>query len=195
MTLAVVRPSGDLARSALIVAGLFAVVTARWAAIRGGASDGIAVGLAFGAALAAVALAGGLRLGLPRASSLLVGVAGGAVLVGVAVAIRQPGPALFPGPGAAFVPWVAATVLVATAEELILRGVLFDALDRSAGIVVAVALTSVLFALMHVPLYGWHVVPLDLGVGLWLAGLRLIGGGVAAPAVAHVLADLATWWL
>ena len=56
-------------------------------------------------------------------------------------------------------------------------------------------MTSVVFALLHVPLYGWHVVPLDLGVGLWLAGLRLISGGVAAPAVAHVVADLATWWL
>jgi hypothetical protein len=48
---------------------------------------------------------------------------------------------------------------------------------------------------MHVPLYGWHVVPLDLGVGLWLAGLRLATGGIAAPAIAHTIADLATWWL
>jgi len=55
--------------------------------------------------------------------------------------------------------------------------------------------TSVAFALMHVPLYGWHVVPLDLGVGIWLGGLRLLGRGVAAPALAHVLADLVTWWL
>jgi hypothetical protein len=48
---------------------------------------------------------------------------------------------------------------------------------------------------MHVPLYGWHVVPLDLGVGLWLAGLRLATGGIAAPAIAHAVADLATWWV
>ena len=60
---------------------------------------------------------------------------------------------------------------------------------------VAVIVTAVLFAMMHVPLYGWHVVPLDLGVGLWLAGLRLATGGVAAPAIAHTVADLATWWL
>jgi len=33
--------------------------------------------------------------------------------------------------------------------------------------------TSVLFALIHVPIYGWHVVPLDVGVGLWFGGLRL----------------------
>lgn len=59
----------------------------------------------------------------------------------------------------------------------------------------AIAVTSLAFALIHVPLYGWHVVPLDLGVGVWLAGLRLASGSVAAPAIAHALADLATWWM
>jgi hypothetical protein len=48
---------------------------------------------------------------------------------------------------------------------------------------------------MHVPLYGWGVVPVDLAAGVWLAGLRLAGGGVGAPVVAHLLADLAGWWL
>jgi membrane protease YdiL (CAAX protease family) len=203
MTLATVRPAGDLVRPALLAGGLFAAVAARWAAVGWGANDGIAVGLMFGTALAAVALAGGQplglaggqRLGLPRPWSALIGVAGGAILVGLAVAIRQSGPGLLFAPSAAFLPWVSATILVGTAEELILRGVLFDALDRSAGLLAAVVVTSILFALMHVPLYGWHVVPLDLGVGFWLGGLRLVSGGVAAPAIAHVLADLATWWL
>jgi len=63
------------------------------------------------------------------------------------------------------------------------------------GTIVAILGTSLLFALIHVPLYGWHVVPLDFGVGLWLAGLRLLSGGVAAPAIAHTIADLATYWL
>jgi membrane protease YdiL (CAAX protease family) len=98
-------------------------------------------------------------------------------------------------PAAAFAPWVGVTVVVATAEELVLRGALFDELDARLGTLGAVVLTSVAFALMHVPLYGWHVVPLDLGVGLWLAGLRLATGGIAAPAIAHTIADLATWWL
>jgi membrane protease YdiL (CAAX protease family) len=61
--------------------------------------------------------------------------------------------------------------------------------------VLAVAVPSLAFALMHVPLYGWQVVPLDLGVGVWLGGLRLATGGVAAPAMAHGLADLSTWWI
>ena len=59
----------------------------------------------------------------------------------------------------------------------------------------AVAFTTIAFALLHVPLYGWHVVPLDLGVGLGFAGLRLLTKGIAAPAAAHAVADLATWWL
>ncbi len=100
-----------------------------------------------------------------------------------------------PGAATAFIPWAAVTVLVASAEEIVLRGALFDALDVSHGTVAAVLVTSVVFALMHVPLYGWHVVPLDLGVGLWLAGLRIASGGIVAPAVAHAIADLATWWL
>ena len=148
----------------------------------------------FGLGLLVTALLGGWRPERVRVSSLAVGAAGGLVLVGLALATRS-GPVAALAPAAAFGPWVVATILVATAEELILRGVLFGAFDRRLGVSWAVAITAVLFAVMHVPLYGWHVVPLDLGVGLWLGGLRLASGGVAAPAVAHGLADLATWWL
>jgi membrane protease YdiL (CAAX protease family) len=59
----------------------------------------------------------------------------------------------------------------------------------------ALGLTTLAFALMHVPMYGWHVVPLDLAVGFTLGGLRIATRGIAAPAVAHAIADLATWWL
>jgi hypothetical protein len=37
--------------------------------------------------------------------------------------------------------------------------------------------------------------PLDLAVGLLLGGLRIVSGGVLAPAVAHVVADLVGGWL
>ena len=74
-------------------------------------------------------------------------------------------------------------------------GRLFDALRRAGGIAPAILITTVAFALLHLPLYGWHVVPLDLAVGLAFAGLRLATGGLAAPAAAHAVADLATWWL
>ena len=64
-----------------------------------------------------------------------------------------------------------------------LRGVLFDRLRGSRGLVAAVAATTIAFAVMHVPAYGWHVVPLDLAVGLGFAGLRLSTRTVLAPAV------------
>jgi membrane protease YdiL (CAAX protease family) len=98
-------------------------------------------------------------------------------------------------PAAPFVPWAVIIVLVAVAEEAILRGRLFDAIRRAGGVGIALAITTTAFALMHVPLYGWHVVPLDLAVGLALGGLRVATGGIAAPAAAHAIADLATWWL
>lgn len=187
------------ARASLRIGGLLvalgAIVGARWAATVGGVGDALTIGLAFGLALTALAILAGERVAMPRTAALAIGAAGGAALVGLALLahLGAPGPSL--APAAAFLPWASITILVATAEELVLRGMLFAAIRRHAGVATAIAVTSVAFALMHVPLYGWHVVPLDLGVGIWLGGLRLLGRGVAAPAVAHVLADLVTWWL
>jgi membrane protease YdiL (CAAX protease family) len=200
------RPSwlagSPAARAALITLGLAGAIGARWAATVGGSSDGIAVGAVFGALLLMGAAVTGWRPGLFPAGSLVriaqtvtIALVGGTALVILALATRWPGPWLPFQPAASFLPWAVVTVLVATAEEVVLRGVLFDALDEASGTVVALAATSVAFALLHVPLYGWHVVPLDLGVGLFLGGLRVLTGGVAAPAVAHAVADLATWWI
>jgi membrane protease YdiL (CAAX protease family) len=198
MTAAFSRPSSAIVRPGLIIGGLGALVGLRWIATLGSTADGRVIGLAFGLAMFALAGLCGWRPATGRPSSLAVplgvGAAGGAALVVLALATRQdPLPSLAP-PGP-FGPWAAATVLVATAEEVVLRGVLFDTIDRRLGVVAAILATSLVFALMHVPLYGWHVVPLDLGVGLWLAGLRLGTGGTVAPAIAHTMADLATWWL
>jgi len=195
MTAIALRPSGRIARPAFIVAGLAAVVGLRWEATVRGAAGGVAIGFVFGLGLLVVALGSGWRpVPERRWSSIAIGAAGGAVLVVLAIATRS-GQLPWLAPAAAFGPWVAVTVLVATAEELVLRGALFAELDGRIGTLGAVVLTSIVFALMHVPLYGWHVVPLDLGVGFWLAGLRFATGGIAAPAMAHAIADLATWWL
>jgi hypothetical protein len=53
----------------------------------------------------------------------------------------------------------------------------------------------VLFGLMHVPFYGWHALPLDTAVGAVLGVARVAAGTWTAPALAHVGADLAGWWL
>jgi membrane protease YdiL (CAAX protease family) len=200
------RPSrlvgSPAARAALITLALGGAIGARRAATVGGSSDGIAVGAVFGALLLMGAAVTGWRPGFLPAGSLArtaqtvaTGLVGGTALVGLALATRWPGPWLPFQPAASFLPWAVVTVLVAAAEEVILRGALFDALDEASGTAIALAATSVAFALLHVPLYGWHVVPLDLGVGLALGGLRVLTGGVAASAVAHAVADLATWWI
>ena len=195
-----------------IALGLGGIVGARLFAVRAG-FDPLLLGAAFGAALTALALAGrhprtnGARalrsapagLSAHTVSSILAGGVVGIALVAIAVL----GPAIggvltAPGvgrPAAPFVPWALVTLLVAAAEEGVLRGVLFDRIERVAGLIPAIALTTIAFALMHVPLYGWHVVPLDLAVGLVLAGLRISTRGLVAPIAAHAVADLATWWV
>ena len=202
-----IRPLLDAAGPLL---GLVGIIGARWWATRAGL-DPLAVGLAFGLALAALAMErpGNPRSGAVTATARSVTIdwlrpvaAGG--LVGLAlVGLVAAGAALGGGawiaglgrPAAPFLPWAAITILVASTEEALLRGRLFDAIRHAGGMGAALAVTTVAFALMHVPLYGWGVVPLDLAVGLGLGGLRLATGRVAAPAAAHIVADLATWWL
>ena len=196
-----------------IALGLAAIVGARWLLALLWV-DPLLVGAVFGLALAALwVVAAGPDLasdtraaGLRRARATrrsgiatLAGLGFGLALVAIAiVGSSMRGASVFPDFGphtVAFLPWAAITIVVATAEEGILRGVLFDRLRSSRGVVAAVAITTIAFAVMHVPAYGWHVVPLDLAVGLGLAGLRLSTGTVLAPAIAHVVADLATRWL
>ena len=199
---------GAWGQAVLVAAGLAAITGARWGATRGGL-DALAIGAAFGLALLLLAAAGFGPLaqteGVPRidlrrlTSGAVVGAVVGLALASAAVI----GPALggstrIPGvgrPDVAFVPWALVTILVASAEEAVLRGVLFDRVARAGGAPLAIGVTTVAFALLHVPLYGWHVVPLDLAVGLGLGGLRVATRSFAAPAVAHAVADLATWWL
>ena len=181
-----------------LIGGLAAIVGGRWWATTNGL-DPLAVGTAFGVALGGLAVIGSRRLGAPTPWALAIGSVAGLALVGVMLAgAAIAGAMLVPGlgrPAAPFLPWALITILVASTEEALLRGRLFDAIRRLGGLPAAILLTTIAFALMHVPLYGWHVVPLDLAVGLGFAGLRLATRGVAAPAAAHAVADLATWWL
>jgi membrane protease YdiL (CAAX protease family) len=192
-----------------IVFGLVAVVGGRFVAVRAGL-DPLAVGLAFGCGLAGLWLVArqgssdrtaghGHRSMTPVLIGLLMGAAVGlALAVLPLLASNVAGVTHVTGlgrPAAPFLPWALITLVVAAAEEGILRGVLFDRLERLGGLGAAVLLTTVVFALLHVPLYGWHVVPLDLAVGVVLAGLRVSTRTLVAPIAAHFVADLATWWL
>lgn len=150
------------------------------------------------AVLAVVAVPGVLRgpgeWG-PRARSVAAGLGGAAALcvVPLVVHLRTPGGALDP----AHLPlWASVVTAVAIAEEVFLRGALWDALDTRPGRdVVALVVTTLAFGLLHVPFYGLEALPLDLAAGLLLGGLRMLTHHWTAPAVAHTVADLAGWWL
>jgi membrane protease YdiL (CAAX protease family) len=84
---------------------------------------------------------------------------------------------------------IALNSLAAVAEEAFFRRMAYDAL-AARGPLVAVVATSVLFAVVHVTVYGFWVLPLDLAAGLVLGWQRWASGTWALPAVTHVLANL-----
>ena len=156
------------------------------------ASD-IPAGLAFAAVLLVLSAAAGTRVPL-SGRAVLIGLAG-AALVCAPVGLEHLLTARRVHGSQGFLGWAVAVTVVATAEEVFLRGALYDATERSWGATAAIGLGAVCFALLHVPLYGWHVVPLDLAVGVVLGGLRQGAGTPAAPAITHVGADLVGWFL
>jgi membrane protease YdiL (CAAX protease family) len=182
-------------RAVLLGVGLGTAALARAALNGTGATSAYLAGTGFGAVLLCLAFAAGWRPARPRPASVGLGILGGVILIGLpllAGGSTRAVPGMRPEPFAA---WLVVTALVVTAEEVLLRGALLPALDEAAGPVIAVVASSAAFALIHVPLYGWSVVPIDLGAGVWLAGLRYLSGGLVAPTLAHFLADVATRWL
>jgi len=145
----------------------------------------------FGAVLAAAALAVGARTAI-GARVAVIGAVATAVLVIPALVFSPVRASL---PVASYPLWMAATALVAPAEEAFLRGVLYDAVARRWGADLAIAVAAVAFGLMHVPLYGWHALPLDTAVGVVLGVARLASGTWVAPAIAHTAADAVGWWM
>ena len=194
-TLAAREPIATWARAAWLTAGLGSASVARSAFNGTGAAGGFASGAAFGVAILILAVVAGWRSDRPQARSVAVGIAGGLVLVAVPFLLGPTSRAVAGIRPEPFLVWALVTALVATAEEAMLRGALLSALDDAGGPILAVTGSSAAFALMHVPVYGWGVVPIDLAAGVLLAGLRYVSGGTLAPTVAHLLADLATWWL
>jgi membrane protease YdiL (CAAX protease family) len=177
---------------ALPLAATFAGAVAIRAALAGPAgAASVRAALVFAVVLAATTAMCGVRtVWSPRVVG--IGLAVAAVLVLPAMAHMGVGGRL---PAGSFPAWAAITTVVAGAEEAFLRGALFEAVQRRINTDAAVVVAAIAFALLHVPLYGWHVVPIDLAVGLVLGATRVVAGSWTAPAVAHVGADLAGWWL
>jgi membrane protease YdiL (CAAX protease family) len=127
----------------------------------------------------------------PRPASITSLLSPGVVaLVGIgAVAAVSAAPWRIDVPSIGSVGAVALGVLAAVAEEAFFRRLLYASL-LPAGVAAAVIGSAVLFALVHVPLYGTSVVWLDLGAGLLLSWQRWASGSWVAPATTHAFANV-----
>jgi membrane protease YdiL (CAAX protease family) len=87
-------------------------------------------------------------------------------------------------------PWaIPLVVLGAVAEEALFRRAAFGALEP-AGPWVAIGITSVAFAAIHLPLYGVAAFPVDLGAGLLFGWQRWASGTWTTSAGTHAAANL-----
>jgi membrane protease YdiL (CAAX protease family) len=135
---------------------------------------------------------------LPAWATLAVG------LLAVVAAARMAGPAPPLASGAAT---LTLGLLAAVAEEALFRGALYAWIERSAAAAagrrrgggswgtalppaLAVVVSAVAFALMHLPSYGPSALPVDLGAGLLLGWQRWASGHWTVPAATHAVANL-----
>jgi membrane protease YdiL (CAAX protease family) len=182
------------ANVALLLAAFTGSVAIRVGVAGPARTTSVAAAVAFGVLLGGLAAACRVGFRLDR-RAVVVGIGTGVALV-VPVLVSVAARGVLPvGAAGSFATFGVLTVAVAGAEEAFLRGALFDAVTRWRGSNLAVVVAAVAFALLHVPLYGWHAVPLDLAVGVALGAARLLAGSWTAPAIAHIGADLAGWWL
>jgi membrane protease YdiL (CAAX protease family) len=192
VTAAALRSPVTITAAAMVGLGLALAVRVRVAGPEGAQS--VPAGVVFGVALLALAAACGFQRPQLRWRQLCWGV-GGATALCLPPLIRHLAHSGPTSPVGVLPVWAAVVSVVAVAEELLLRGAMYEALLRWRGQYTAIAVTAGAFAVLHVPLYGWAVIPLDLAVGVFLGVLRALAGSVSAPALTHALADLAGWWL
>lgn len=139
--------------------------------------------------LAATALVGAAGLAAsvrerpasPLAIAVVLG-AGSAAFAGARAMAAPVGPALDAA-------GVVAVTIAAVAEEAFFRRFLYARLQRF-GAAAAVAVPAVLFAAVHVPVYGPGVLGIDLAAGAVLGWQRWASGTWLVPAVTHVFANL-----
>jgi membrane protease YdiL (CAAX protease family) len=177
-------------QTVLLLAGFFASLILRLNVGGQDVARSAVAGIVFGLCLMALSLAAGLKTKV-NYKVLGIGFVGGAFLIIPALLSAE----FNSRPYGDYIPWAAIVAFVALAEEMFFRGVLFEAVKDYSGETAAVVLCALAFSALHIPLYGWHVLPLDFAVGIFLGMLRVRSGSWAAPGIAHVLADLAGWWL
>ena len=92
-----------------------------------------------------------------------------------------------PAPATALV--MGLNTLAAVSEEAFFRRFAYDTL-LAGGPGLAIGGTALLFAAVHVTVYGLWVLPLDLAAGLVFGWQRRVTGSWAVPAATHAVANL-----
>jgi membrane protease YdiL (CAAX protease family) len=88
---------------------------------------------------------------------------------------------------------VLAVALVAPwTEELLLRGVVYGAVERVGGPALAILLTASVFSLLHLPQHAGNLGPwvVITTAGLLFSGIRYWTGSVVGSATAHMVYNL-----
>jgi membrane protease YdiL (CAAX protease family) len=146
----------------------------------------------FASCLATLSIAAGLSFHISK-KIILIGLAGALVLCLPAL-VGQFGTATYL-PYGNYLSWSIVVSCVALAEEAFLRGVLFNSIRVWGGSSGAILVGALAFCVLHIPLYGWRIVPLDFVVGIWLGVLRAKSDSWVTPGITHTIADLSAWWL
>jgi membrane protease YdiL (CAAX protease family) len=179
--------------STLLLMGLAAAIYIRILIGGNNIADSKPAGLAFAICLYCLVAAAGTKVAANR-RVIKTGILGGLFLCGPALALHFINGQATHADGN-YLTWAVVVAIVVMAEEAFLRGALFDAVNSWRGETAAIIIAAIAFTALHIPLYGWHIVPLDMAVGLWLGALRVISGSFVAPGIAHLIADLVGWWL
>ena len=112
-------------------------------------------------------------------------------VVGIGLAAFAAGRLLGGGhpPQPAVLRLIALSTLAAVAEEAFFRRMVYASL-LPGGAALAVGGSALLFAMVHLTVYGAWVLPLDLAAGLVLSWQRWASGSWLAPALTHSLANV-----
>ena len=186
LALPLARPAVVAPRAAvLVVAAGCAALTGRPLLLDAAGAGPVPVLTALFLVLLAVSLLWPAAGDRPAATStmpvLALGI--GAFAVGRLLLAGSPAPA----PATALV--VGLNTLAAVAEEAFFRRLVYGAL-LAGGPGLALGGSAVLFAAVHVTVYGLWVLPLDLAAGLLFGWQRRVTGSWAVPAVTHAVANL-----
>jgi membrane protease YdiL (CAAX protease family) len=136
------------------------------------------------------ALAQGLLLGALMAATFYVGTRWIVARSGEKYYSRTIIEAMLPRTGQELALTAVVMIGVVAAEELLFRSLLLGGLLPILPAMLLLALTSVMFGVLHLPQGAWGVAGAALA-GALLGGLFLLSGSILAPAAAHYVTNMA----